>query len=119
MTAPYTPDPKFAALGDAFSVPVDPAGFPEAKPVRWNARWARAVGLDLDPDARAAHFHRFDPLPENQDRPRAIKYHGHQFRVYNPEIGDGRGFLFAQLRDAEGRLLDLGTKGSGQTPFSR
>src|SRR4029078_5697468 len=30
------------------------------------------------------------------------------------------GFLFAQLRDAEdGRLLDLGTKGSGQTPWSR
>jgi len=36
-----------------------------------------------------------------------------------PEIGDGRGFLFAQLRDSEGRLLDLGTKGSGQTPWSR
>jgi uncharacterized protein YdiU (UPF0061 family) len=39
--------------------------------------------------------------------------------VYNPDIGDGRGFLFAQLRDASGRLLDLGTKGSGQTPYSR
>jgi uncharacterized protein YdiU (UPF0061 family) len=39
--------------------------------------------------------------------------------VYNPDIGDGRGFLFAQLRDAAGRLLDLGTKGSGQTPYSR
>jgi uncharacterized protein YdiU (UPF0061 family) len=39
--------------------------------------------------------------------------------VYNPDIGDGRGFLFAQLRDAQGRLLDLGTKGSGQTPYSR
>ena len=39
--------------------------------------------------------------------------------MYNPEIGDGRGFLFAQLRDDDGRLLDLGTKGSGQTPYSR
>jgi uncharacterized protein YdiU (UPF0061 family) len=39
--------------------------------------------------------------------------------VYNPDIGVGRGFLFAQLRDADGRLLDLGTKGSGQTPYSR
>jgi uncharacterized protein YdiU (UPF0061 family) len=43
--------------------------------------------------------------------------------VYNPEIGDGRGFLFAQLRDGAkkdgGRLLDLGTKGSGPTPWSR
>ena len=49
----------------------------------------------------------------------ALRYHGHQFRVYNPEIGDGRGFLFAQLRDDRGRLLDLGTKGSGLTPYSR
>ncbi|GEP09458.1 Protein adenylyltransferase SelO [Methylobacterium gnaphalii] len=50
----------------------------------------------------------------------ALRYHGHQFRSYNPELGDGRGFLFAQLHDlADGRLLDLGTKGSGQTPWSR
>ena len=48
-----------------------------------------------------------------------MRYHGHQFRVYNPDIGDGRGFLFAQLRDERGRLLDFGTKGSGQTPYSR
>src|SRR3954469_21937587 len=49
-----------------------------------------------------------------------MRYHGHQFRVYNPELGDGRGFLFAQLREAEtNRLLDLGTKGSGETPWSR
>src|SRR6185295_8001328 len=46
-------------------------------------------------------------------------YHGHQFRTYNPDLGDGRGFLFAQLRDDGGRLLDLATKGSGQTPYSR
>jgi uncharacterized protein YdiU (UPF0061 family) len=47
-------------------------------------------------------------------------YHGHQFRVYNPQLGDGRGFLFAQLHDGvDGRLLDLATKGSGQTPWSR
>ncbi len=41
-------------------------------------------------------------------------------RTYNPDLGDGRGFLFAQLREAaSGRLLDLATKGSGQTPWSR
>ena len=38
-------------------------------------------------------------------------------RVYNPEIGDGRGFLFGQLHDGAGRR-DLGTK-VGQTPWSR
>ena len=37
--------------------------------------------------------------PDNLPQPLALRYHGHQFRVYNPDIGDGRGFLFAQLRD--------------------
>jgi len=64
-------------------------------------------------------FARFGPLPDNLPKPLALRYHGHQFRVYNPEIGDGRGFTFAQVRDDRGRLLDLGTKGSGQTPYSR
>ena len=67
----------------------------------------------------SAHFGRFEPLPDSLAAPLALRYHGHQFRVYNPDIGDGRGFLFAQLRDERGRLLDLGTKGSGTTPYSR
>ena len=85
-----------------------------------NHRWANAVGLEsLSDDDWIRHFGRFQPLPENLPQPLALRYHGHQFRVYNPEIGDGRGFLFAQLRDGQDRLLDLGTKGSGQTPWSR
>ena len=59
------------------------------------------------------------PCPAASPQPLALRYHGHQFRMYNPDIGDGRGFLFAQLRDDRGRLMDLGTKGSGQTPWSR
>ena len=66
------------------------------------------------------HFGRFEPLPGSFGKPLALRYHGHQFRTYNPELGDGRGFLFAQLHDLrDGRLLDLGTKGSGRTPWSR
>ena len=49
----------------------------------------------------------------------ALRYHGHQFGTYNPFLGDGRGFLYGQLRDRHGRLQDLGTKGSGATPWSR
>jgi uncharacterized protein YdiU (UPF0061 family) len=85
-----------------------------------NQRWAAAIGLDHLPDSEwINHFGRFEPLPGNVPQPLALRYHGHQFRVYNPEIGDGRGFLFAQQRDGSGRLLDLGTKGSGTTPWSR
>ncbi|KQM86306.1 selenoprotein O [Sphingomonas sp. Leaf23] len=65
------------------------------------------------------HFGRFTPLPASLPEPLALRYHGHQFQSYNPDIGDGRGFLYAQVTDHRDRLLDLGTKGSGQTPYSR
>lgn len=65
------------------------------------------------------HFGRFTPLPGSIPEPLALRYHGHQFQAYNPDIGDGRGFLYAQATDHRDRLLDLGTKGSGRTPYSR
>ena len=117
---PYRPETAINALGDAFYDTVEAANFPQAILRFRNDRWAPAVGLgDLDDEAWIRHFGRFEPLPDNLKTPLALRYHGHQFRVYNPDIGDGRGFLFAQLRDGQGRLLDLGTKGSGQTPYSR
>ena len=120
MTTSYRPDPRIEELGPDFYDAVSPALFPEATPRFLNRRWAERVGLDdLDDQSWAAHFCRFEPLPDNLRQPLALRYHGHQFRVYNPDIGDGRGFLFGQLRDDRGRLLDLGTKGSGQTPYSR
>ena len=120
----YRPSSAILELGDAFYDPVAPAEFPRTILRFRNDRWAPTVGLaDLDDDDWIRHFGRFHPLPDNLPQPLALRYHGHQFRAYNPDIGDGRGFLFAQLRDGDakngGRLLDLGTKGSGQTPYSR
>jgi uncharacterized protein YdiU (UPF0061 family) len=107
-------------LGDGFYDPVAAADFPETRLRFRNHRAAAEVGLDTLTDAEwIAHFGRFVPLPDTLPQPLALRYHGHQFRVYNPDIGDGRGFTFAQLRGADGRLLDLGTKGSGRTPWSR
>jgi len=117
----YRPDPKFPQLGPEFGDPVAAARFPKTILRYRNDRAAASVGLETLDDAEwIAHFGRFEPLPGNIDPPVAQRYHGHQFRVYNPDLGDGRGFLFAQLREVgSGRLLDLGTKGSGQTPWSR
>jgi uncharacterized protein YdiU (UPF0061 family) len=117
----YRPDPQFPELGPEFADPVRAEVFPETMLRFRNDRAAATVGLDTLTDGEwIAHFGRFEPLPGNIDPPLAQRYHGHQFRVYNPEIGDGRGFTFAQMREAgTGRLLDLGTKGSGRTPWSR
>jgi serine/tyrosine/threonine adenylyltransferase len=119
-TAPYNPDVKIASLGEKIGDAVKAAHFPETILRFRNDRWAATVGLDSLTDAQwVDHFGRFEPLPENMPNPLALRYHGHQFRHYNPNIGDGRGFLFAQLRDHKCRLLDLATKGSGTTPYSR
>lgn len=116
----YQPETAISALADWLGDTVAPADFPKTTIRFRNDRAAETVGLDrLSDEEWAVQFGRFAPLPDNLPSPLALKYHGHQFRVYNPEIGDGRGFLFAQMRRDDGRLMDLGTKGSGQTPFSR
>ncbi|HVV34401.1 MAG TPA: YdiU family protein [Vitreimonas sp.] len=116
----YKPSTAFANLGPEFSDPVTPARFPQHILRRRNQIWAARVGLDtLSAEEWERSFAAFAPLPRNMPSPRAMRYHGHQFRNYNPDIGDGRGFLYAQLHDDAGRLLDLATKGSGQTPYSR
>jgi serine/tyrosine/threonine adenylyltransferase len=116
----YRAAPRHQALGRDFFDPVEAADFPSTT-LRYRNRDAAAeAGLSGLSDAEwVNHFGRFEPLPDNLPEPLALRYHGHQFRQYNPDLGDGRGFLFAQLLDRDDRLLDLGTKGSGQTPWSR
>jgi serine/tyrosine/threonine adenylyltransferase len=116
----YRPAQAILTIADFIADPAEAATFPETKLRFRNDRAAESVGLDgLSDAAWIQHFGRFVPLEGTQPTPLALRYHGHQFRNYNPDIGDGRGFLFAQLYDTQGRLMDLGTKGSGQTLYSR
>lgn len=117
----YHPARRALDLGPEFYDVVAPARFP-AHVLRYrNQGWAARLGLGgLGPAEWVDAMGRFQPLPDTLPEPLAFRYHGHQFRSYNDELGDGRGFLYAQMLDpADGRLLDLGTKGSGQTPYSR
>lgn len=131
----YRPEPRFFDLGADYADAVQAADFPQTTLRFRNDRAAAEVGLEgLDDAEWIAAFGRFEPLP-GQPGPIAMRYHGHQFRHYNPDLGDGRGFLAAQMRETpqtaalrkcgdrqgkpSGRLLDLGTKGSGTTPWSR
>jgi uncharacterized protein YdiU (UPF0061 family) len=117
----YRPDPRILDLGGEFYDPVQAADFPQHTLRFRNDRAAATVGLDALTDPEWIDtFGRFQPLPDNLAQPLAWRYHGHQFTTYNPDLGDGRGFTFAQVREAgTDRLLDLGTKGSGTTPWSR
>ena len=111
-------EPMMETLGDDYYDIVAAAEFP--------AHWLRfrndlllpLMGLDpaevKDGDFIDA-FGKFEAV-----RPfLALRYHGYQFGAYNPFLGDGRGFLYGQIRGTDGKLYDLGTKGSGRTPYSR
>lgn len=117
----FRPAQNHLSLGDAFFDRVAPADFPQTILRHRDQRWAQRMGLgELTQAQWLAHFGRFEPLPGSLPQPLALRYHGHQFRSYNADLGDGRGFLFAQGHDlVDGRLLDFGTKGSGKTPWSR
>lgn len=123
MLTSQNPPIPILSLGEAFYSPVRAAQFPKIQPRYLNKNAALCVGLKLEDDsAWIRHFANFHPLPNNLMQPLALAYHGHQFRHYNPDLGDGRGFLYAQLQSRQEfppRWLDLGTKGSGQTPYSR
>jgi uncharacterized protein YdiU (UPF0061 family) len=111
-------EPSIEGLGDAYWDGVEAAAFPQTRLRFRNDALLEQLGLDpaavADRDFEAAYgrFEARQPLL-------ALRYHGTQFGTYNPFLGDGRGFLYGQLRDIRGDLQDLGSKGSGTTPWSR
>jgi uncharacterized protein YdiU (UPF0061 family) len=111
-------EPAFESLGGDFYDVVAAAEFPQHILRFRNDDVLTAVGLDpetvTDTDVIEAfgQFQHREPLL-------AMRYHGYQFGEYNPFLGDGRGFLYGQVRGVDGRLYDFGTKGSGPTPYAR
>ena len=81
-----------------------------------------AALIDLDPtQADRAEFREYlsgmKSIPGAD--PLAMYYTGHQFGVYNPDIGDGRAILLGEVRNNKGECWDLHLKGAGRTRFSR
>ena len=113
-------DPKLISpyifLNDNFYVQAYPSKFPKTILRYRNINFKEFK--ELTDNEWIKLFGSFDSklLPKKKNL--AMKYHGHQFRVYNPDIGDGRGFTIAQFYK-NNKLYDLGTKGSGVTPYSR
>ncbi|WP_445427490.1 protein adenylyltransferase SelO [Alishewanella sp. HL-SH05] len=91
--------PQFIAFNQALAAEL---ALPEAY-------WHSSAGLDLFSG---------NQLP-TWTAPLAQAYAGHQFAHYVPKLGDGRAILLAEVRDSQGKRLDLQLKGAGQTPYSR
>ncbi|WP_193195974.1 protein adenylyltransferase SelO [Nostoc sp. MG11] len=106
------------SLGDDYYDEVAAAEFPQHI-LRWRND-ALLPRLGLDPEAVTDEdfiiaFGKF----QGRKPLLALRYHGYQFGEYNRQLGDGRGFLYGQVRASDGELYDFGTKGSGRTPYSR
>ncbi len=121
VTNPFlalTYEPALESLGTDYYDPVAAASFPQHI-LRFRNN-ALLPELALEAEAvRDEDFIEAFGLFEGVRPFLALRYHGYQFGQYNPDLGDGRGFLYGQVRGKSGELFDFGTKGSGQTRYSR
>tara|TARA_B110000211_G_scaffold27081_1_gene27594 strand:- start:11 stop:1438 length:1428 start_codon:yes stop_codon:yes gene_type:complete len=120
MITHTNPSNIHSQLGNDFFEKAIPATFPKHILRFRNDRVAKSLNFEKINDEKwINYFGKFNRFPGVEHYPLALKYHGHQFGHYNSELGDGRGFLLSQFLDKNNKLWDLGTKGSGQTSFSR
>ena len=111
-------EPALESLGDDYYDEVTAAEFPQHI-LRWrNDKILPTLGLDPQ-TVTDEHFTVAFGEFEQRKPLLALRYHGYQFGEYNSRLGDGRGFLYGQMRGIDGELYDFGTKGSGKTPYSR
>ncbi len=111
-------EPAIEALGNQYFDEVEPAEFPQRLLRFRNDDVLSKLGLKA---VSVTDEHFIEAFGRFQSRRPllALCYHGYQFGQYNPRLGDGRGFLYGQVRGIDGELYDFGTKGSGTTPYSR
>lgn len=113
-------DNSYARLPEHWFQRTSPKPLKNAHLISFNPRVARHLDLDpcqCNPDQLVNYFAGLQPLPGSS--PLAMKYTGHQFGHYNPDLGDGRGQLLAEVINQRGERWDLHLKGAGQTAFSR
>lgn len=111
---------SYAEFPEHFYHLTEPAGLKGAHLISFNPEVAVAMGIDpctVTAERLALHFGDGAPLPGGL--PLAMKYAGHQFGVFNPQLGDGRGVLLGEWVDAAGKRWDLHLKGAGKTRYSR
>ena len=99
---------------------VDPSGLKNAHLISFNPDVGKILDLDpcsISPSDLARFFGGGDVLQDS--KPLAMKYGGHQFGQYNPDLGDGRGLLLGEVLNNKGERWDLHLKGAGKTAYSR
>ncbi|MBL4801845.1 MAG: YdiU family protein [Emcibacter sp.] len=113
-------DNQYALLGDNFVSLMPPRPLPNPRMVSINPLGAELIGLtpaDISSETALNFFSGAEMIAGAN--PLAMVYAGHQFGGYSPRLGDGRGLLLGQVRNAKNILWDIHLKGAGPTPFCR
>lgn len=113
-------DNTYRQLPDTWYQLREPEPLKNVHLISFNPRVAALLDLDpcqTHPDGLVKYFSGMEPLPGAE--PLAMKYTGHQFGHYNPDLGDGRGLLLGEVVNSKGQRWDLHLKGAGRTAFSR
>jgi len=113
-------DNAYARLPSAFHDRVAPTPLNKPFLVAFNPDAAAVIGLEATTAVSAEFVDVFAGVtPLSGGEPVAMRYSGHQFGHYVPQLGDGRAILLGQVRNSCGERWDLHLKGAGQTAFSR
>jgi serine/tyrosine/threonine adenylyltransferase len=113
-------DNSFARLPPGLFSNVEPTGFAHPFLVAFNPDVAALLDLDTESAKSPDFVECFGGRKLLMgSQPMAMKYTGHQFGVYNPDLGDGRGLLLGEVINSRGEAWDLHLKGAGKTPYSR
>lgn len=114
-------DNRYAGLGEDYGSRVEPTPFTgDAAVISINEDVFHL--LEIDPQqAERDDFYQYitgiKKWPGTQ--PLAMRYSGHQFGHYVPQLGDGRAILLGQVRVNSGETYDMHVKGAGMTAYSR
>ena len=114
----FTVEHRYLELPDSFYSRVQPTPLSGARMVCFNHDLAREMGFHTQREEDWVQIGAGAELLEGMD-PVAMKYTGHQFGVYNPQLGDGRGLLLWETIGPDGQRWDWHLKGAGTTPYSR
>ncbi|MCM0611453.1 YdiU family protein [Marinobacter sediminum] len=109
---------RYLELPDSFYTRVQPTPLRDARMVCFNHKLAEQMGFHTQTEEDWTQIGAGAELLEGMD-PVAMKYTGHQFGAYNPELGDGRGLLLWETIGPDDRRWDWHLKGAGMTPYSR
>jgi len=114
----FTMEHRYLELPESFYSRVQPTPLTGARVVCFNHALAAQLGFHVSNEQDWAGVGAGAELLDGMD-PVAMKYTGHQFGIYNPDLGDGRGLLLWETRAPDGTRWDWHLKGAGTTPYSR